>query len=329
MSFGITPAVAEWYGVCALHDAIRGVADPFLKSHGKLLSDVGRYSERLTDKLFCALRDYLTLASFGEARHALYKSKGIIEDIENSGRVTAYTKAANYDPVKFLPQTIDLFKNYDWIDTAYGGDAWASIAQAALMGWEGKLTKMVWIDHAVDLSHNGGLAFDKEDAGILYFAGYYVNCSKNMYKRLLDYKAHSGSFVDTIRYILQRWGSMRLYTLTMKAHTLGLIHYKPPANPTSSDGTTIDRGKIEAEIKTLLAYSPREWGECGVSAPVPNTKLLFCGEDKDDEDEEDDDDGNYEEGGINGKVMASTPKGQETQATDKCKFYYDIIQVER
>jgi len=125
------------------------------------------------DELFGrALRDYLWLASIGEARHAHRKSDYSIPEILRQGRSDAYL-----DGTKFSPDIEDnrkrlrsVFADYDWNSGGYGGDRWGTIVKAIDLYYTTPVG--IFIDHCADLKHNGGLAFNKNPDFWKYDRGY-------------------------------------------------------------------------------------------------------------------------------------------------------------
>jgi len=137
--------------------------------------------QKYADRLAGAFFDYIALASFGEARHAPSQAKRYIPQIcykwnrnnEQQSihvRDQSYKHALKFDPYRFLPTLATLFYDGVWRD-AYGGDQWGNIAEAGTM--YKKVTSTVFIDHAVDLSHNGGSMFSKSVLFLPYHSGHY------------------------------------------------------------------------------------------------------------------------------------------------------------
>lgn len=145
------------------------------------------YASRLAGAFF----DYIALASFGEARHGPKMSSQYIHQIcfewdndDTEKRITvrnqAYRHALKFNPHVFLPTLVHLFDNDSW-DSSYGGGKWAQIAEAGTM--YGSSSHKVFIDHAVDLSHNCGSMFNKDVLFLLYDSGEYfrmLNLKRSM-----------------------------------------------------------------------------------------------------------------------------------------------------
>jgi len=145
--------------------------DSFKTSIVKLRQDFDAYRGWYNDNLARVLFDYLATSCFAEFRHTKkfsenkFLNKVIKEEVFPSGaalltRQHAQKKSWKYSPQKFLPILSKYFKSKDvlWED-GYGGKPWAKIAKAALTYYE--FPPEVFIDHVVDLGHNGGLCYDK------------------------------------------------------------------------------------------------------------------------------------------------------------------------
>ena len=139
--------------------------------------------QKYADRLAGAFFDYIALASFGEARHAPSQAECYIPQIcykwnrddEQQNiyvREESYRHALQFDPYRFLPALATLFYDVKWRD-AYGGKRWANIAQAGMM--YKKVSSTVFVDHAVDLSHNGGSMFSKNVLFQAYDAHSYIH----------------------------------------------------------------------------------------------------------------------------------------------------------
>ena len=152
--------------------------------------------KKYTSQLAGAFFDYISLACFGEARHAINQASFYIhqicykwntnDDQENvKVRTKSYRHSLKFDPHLFLPTLVELFETGEWKDNSYGGQKWADIAKAGLM--YNDMPDTVFIDHAVDLSHNGGSMFNKDILFLQHSAGNYL--------RMLDDKRHLKSIL--------------------------------------------------------------------------------------------------------------------------------------
>lgn len=137
----------------------------------ELISQAGTLLARICRPIADCLSDYMYLIGMGEARHAVGSDKlWYWKDIPTAdGRVGAYRFAVKYDPLKTLPQLIELFKQTLW-PSNYGGARWANICDIALKYRTGTLSPAVFIDFVADLKHNGGTQFNKTEVyGVMNF----------------------------------------------------------------------------------------------------------------------------------------------------------------
>ena len=163
-------AVAGFYVQEAVMAKVNGMQNTTMKI--RLEDDIREFNatyRKYADRLAGAFFDYIALASFGEARHAPVQAKLYIPQIFykwNRGsnqetihvRNQAYRHALKFDPYWFLPTLATLFYDGVWRDQ-FGGERWGNIAEAGTM--YKTVSSTVFIDHAVDLSHNGGSMFSK------------------------------------------------------------------------------------------------------------------------------------------------------------------------
>jgi hypothetical protein len=104
-----------------------------------------------------------------------------------------------------------------WKDAgSFGGPKWAKIAQAGRMYFDPKVPKVVFLDHVVDLSHNGGLFLGKTTKWFESMGGYYL--------KLLDLKRNSSVFKSRVGLFV----SSETERLVKKAKGLKLIEVECP-----------------------------------------------------------------------------------------------------
>jgi len=182
--------------------------------------------------------DYLAWICWGEAKHA-------------KGMKWVSSGFEKCDPRLFLPKTLQLFQEEDLWENGFGAGAWATINNTALMYF----TKppAVWFDHCVDLSHHGGLAFDK---GYLWVQPE----SAAAYQQMLDAKRD-----DTV-----------LVGLAQK--TSGLFHI----NPAELRWFTYVVGSSDEQGPTC---KPCNWGDEDVDISVNQDYIGGIEYDKDAEEE--------------------------------------------
>lgn len=155
----------------------------FSKSADKFASDLDKEVDRMSDTIALRSFMYLWAACLGEARHA---RSTVARDmyIENggTGRYFWFEHATDFPPTPENIQTvIDIF-DQPW-RSGYGGQAWKNIAEALLN--YGKKPNAAWIDDIVDIEHNNGTAFSKDDGNrTIMFNVYYPH----RFSAFLDYK---------------------------------------------------------------------------------------------------------------------------------------------
>ncbi|MDR7528652.1 MAG: hypothetical protein QN130_12325 [Armatimonadota bacterium] len=167
-------SVAEWA------DAALGVGA------GEAIQIAERYWAWLARRMF----DYITLACAGESRFAV----GLVwwghagHPHPPQTRHEAVGRAAMYDPGSLLRAAKRLFERPAAWQGAFGGAPWAKIAEVGLeyLQW-GQKRPYVWMDRVVDLSHHGGLMFNK---GCVFSLGHphrgHGQASVAAYRQLLD-----------------------------------------------------------------------------------------------------------------------------------------------
>lgn len=153
----------------------------FRRSFEKLEIDVNEAFDALSDTMAIRIWLYLWGAALGEAQYAGENCETEIEELQNFG----YSETFDYFPTEYNIEMVkDVFGQY-WASGGYGGEAWKSIVEG--MELYGKISNAAFIDHAVDLEHNGGCVFDKTHASpfnLNCFSGY----SSHNLKRFLDEK---------------------------------------------------------------------------------------------------------------------------------------------
>lgn len=175
--FSVNTLVSDFYLTDALVQETRGTP---------LYPEAVKARMKVVTLCSQVLATYLLLAVAGEARHghsqllnpraAVLMNKmgrryGVTTPL--ASRITAHdsvmrTLLSRPDSarVEFLKDAVELFSLGGWKTshdgkTSHGGKKWAMIAQAVLNYLTGKIPAVVFVDHAFDLEHNGGCAFDK------------------------------------------------------------------------------------------------------------------------------------------------------------------------
>lgn len=156
----------------------------FSKAVEKLIEDLDEYANEFFDNIALRSFVYLYAVCLGEARHAresLAKTL-FIPEILHEHREGIYKSIFRFRPTK---QNIDvLIKVFSqkW-SSGFGGKAWLNIAKALNYFFTG--TASGFVDHIIDLEHNGGCVFNKsETRSTIYFDPSYPNS----FKDFLDWK---------------------------------------------------------------------------------------------------------------------------------------------
>ena len=251
------PAVATFYGLDALRQAAK--TEPFRPSHERWRADLEDLWGRLVPRLARCFYDYLALACFGEARHADREASHYIEDFPADGgdsRGEAVVAALGYDPRQFLPVLERLFFEARW-QGGFGGESWGRIAKAAQL--YGRLPDAVFVDHVVDLTHNGGLCFDKEEAGL------HVG-SRVTYLEILDRKRRDDpsaflEFLCHFHYTRLPWAFVKLVLRAVALELVVLSPWALSALAYRRREWAMRYTWPDEQLALILEYEPVEWGE--------------------------------------------------------------------
>lgn len=229
-------------------------------SFQKLENDVKEAFSHLTHEMAFRIYVYLYAASLGEARHAS-GMKITIKETNNSSRETVYRMALDYFPsdnnIKLLKS---VFRDNKW-PSSFGGKAWLNIVEA--MEMYGKISDAAFIDHSVDLEHNGGCVFSKSANMGLYCFGEEMNL-----KKFLDFK-FSHNILETmpkrndvrvshkVYRLLERYMNICTIPGTAKyIKTLLAINYLRHDLEWLSD-YTVDWAYNEFEVKEMPKATPK------------------------------------------------------------------------
>jgi hypothetical protein len=203
------------------------------------------YSKLLSQLFF----DVLVKMCFGEARHAHDRCGIVIPEIDSTlDRNAVYKLSEQFDPKASLPKLRDLFLEC-WLQP-YGGSAWAIICETAMKFWS--LPHEIFIDYCVDLSHHGGLAFDKIETGFHVW-------HKRRYLDILDLK-RNGSILDIdgplpvfhfVEALLLRADNLNIIDAAPKLMTSRNFGYRPVqwGKAVLSDAQSLDSQKRPVDLK--------------------------------------------------------------------------------
>lgn len=230
-------AVIEFYSLIALELVPRPVALP---SQLRLQAEFVRVVPAFEEKLAVAIRDYLTLACFGEARHGEHAANQFLlyGPKRGEGRTGARELARKFEPQSLLTACLGLFSRDGW-NSAYGGAKWAHIAECALQWWE--LPPREFIDCVVNLTHNGGVAFNKNDYGIFHIY------DTSTLLEFLNYKRKA----ETPESLLA-FSHGYLHPESLARRLLYSLRLVSPY--------TVYYGATQNVEEVVLAYSPFRWG---------------------------------------------------------------------
>ena len=154
-----------------------------------------RYKHTYERTLARNLFDYLAVIALGEARHG----RNVLFDgvsKRSAGRSSMFKGALTYDPRHFLPAVATAFEE-GMYGGGYGGGSWGKICRAAAKYFQFKDMPIVFADHVVDLSHNGGVAFNKD----IIFSR---DMTDSAYIRMLD-KKKEGSLLNSTLTLTLPW----------------------------------------------------------------------------------------------------------------------------
>lgn len=260
-------------------DAMEALAKPrlleFRHSHNKWYRDFCNHKSEYHRAFGRALYDYLVKICYGEMRHGADHCRYRIPKFKGAGesRAAAYAIAIQYNPGSILSRAQELFSK-PWRAPSYGGKSWARIARCAAR--YGTVPDRVFIDSVVDLAHNGGICFDKVEAGVFHTGDPIYNL--NSYKDFLDYKAHTQPAYLIVEHLDYTRSRIRL--LYHRAVSLGLLSVPPRWSGELVPGET---GAYYWLGEDILRYQCISWGTEEVDEPIVNTF------DDDDDDDDDDD----------------------------------------
>lgn len=132
--------------------------DRFMKKRLFKLKDS---HEEFCDGFAKLLKEYLTTICIGEFRYAKSECNIYLKHFfgTDADRERIYTDAKDiYDVDLLLPVIEKIFRYFFWRNSI-GGKNWANIAHAVTL--HGKVPNTVFIDHCMDLFHNGNSCYDK------------------------------------------------------------------------------------------------------------------------------------------------------------------------
>jgi hypothetical protein len=207
------------------------------KVYNILKSSIQRHYTPLRKMLAKAIRDSAVQACLGELRHVFQKAyvvqwvskpeaillvgfSSIVGElygmrIKGMDRSSIYRNMQIYQPDSMMDMCVFLFNNLLW-SAGYGGSLWGSIAEACKS--YGVVSDVLFIDHMVDLMHNGG-SFLSKPTGIACEIGHYV--------RLMTVKSFEDSFIYSGNLKLLRTLDKRCVEILNLCLSAGVISHIP------------------------------------------------------------------------------------------------------
>lgn len=251
--------IREFYALEAM--SVMAHPIPFNHGHDKWVEEFNEFKSAFVNQLAKAMFDYMVLVCLGEARHAKNKCDydiAIFENLPGSFARNDCYACPHFEPRNLLLTFAELFEESwtgdRWAD-GYGGNAWADIAKGALLYYT--MSPEVFIDHAVDLSHNNGVFFNKKN----YI--FVLNSDENDVKTFLDFKRKA--IPEAVWALCKNCVSYETQKLYERAINLGVITkltnekleevytetYGISKSPEIWNDDTVDK---------LMSYIPIKWG---------------------------------------------------------------------
>lgn len=222
----------------------------FRRATAILAGDAAWAVRELSQRWSRGMRDYLLMASAGEARHL--PSHWQWGHAAPQSRHECYLKARKYDPNELGPNLVRVFSDYSW-PGGFGGKLWAHCAEHAV-AWTPE-AGVAWVDHAVDLKHNGGPVWNKPVLwefsnstlmAWLNFKRYAPNLIESLIGLVADHAAPQKALLNAGLKCISRtaWALVRRYLALEGAGkygaTLALYHWdKTPDLITVADTVTM------------------------------------------------------------------------------------------
>lgn len=241
--------IVDMYYLAALGWETR---DASTRAREKLHIDITEAESFLLPRLSRALRDYLFAAAVGEARNAgKFVTTHRIPELPPGPRALPLIDLYQYEPRPALRVLFDLFSYFSAPN--YGGIKWRQIVEIALS--YDTFAPLVFIDQAVNAYHNGGLAFNKDEA---FYAAQMCNTGEN-FSVFVQTKAdrdilerdHINQFVSllspVVRKLIQRF----------------FVTYQKLSIDFDDSPNTWPKN-----------YVPREYGKKRLTSPQPSVKVL-------------------------------------------------------
>jgi len=171
----------------------------FSHSVEKFQNDLAELCNELIPNMALRTFVYLYAACLGESRHSRTPNaeRIFLEDARTLHRNELFLTACDYAPSnENIKAIVDIFAQ-PW-KSGFGGKPWKGIAEALYTYYT--MPPAAFIDHVIDLEHNNGTAFNKEDArSTIFFDTNYPN----RFSHFLDYKFSNNILKDGPGYSLR------------------------------------------------------------------------------------------------------------------------------
>jgi hypothetical protein len=233
-----------------------------------LANDIAYYKKTLAIDYARSLHDYLFLICFGEARHGMHHIYGngfFYPEIMYKDRKDVYSLARDYSPQKTFPMLGNLFLNNVW-ESSYGGAAWYNITQAALKYYDPSWTALVFIDHVIDICHNGGLAFDKDETAV--YIPFIIDITPKDLNWFLTFKRDGDLLKDIPKLRLASKMSLKVRGMLKRYFTL----YHDGDTPEWLN----DVSRYGKQVYSLFPEYPiLEWGDLTITKTEPCKSYMY------------------------------------------------------
>lgn len=260
----IEAVVRTFYGFQALEILAKENYVAFLPSHEKWLGDFRAYSSIFEKNLATIIYDYIVKVVASELRHCRLKSELYIPDFYGSTQVgelrrnEIWEDCKKYNPSDIIKAGLLLFdEEMNCWSEGYGGEAWRQIAKGG--EYYQKVSDRIFIDHAVDLSHNNSIFFDK-GADILILNDvdrycYYLNLKKVESPEIVLGESIKMSSKELLDFYL-RGVNIGLIKIDQFVENANFHRYLKPS---------FLKKKRDKEFDNLTNYAPVKWGNKSIN----------------------------------------------------------------
>jgi len=238
-------AIKEFYAIEALTAVVQveNKLEPFRHSHARWSEDFAVFKNLYYKKLAEIIYDYTVTVVAGEMRHGYSQASSYILGYydDDAKRAFVYEECQFYTAKSILEAGVQVFGSPVKWKSGYGGEKWCAIAKAGL--YKGVLPDTLFIDHCVDLTHNGSIYFDKDTPLVVPLRGPELD----RYKFFLNFKRYCAPLE-----LLKDSCGKEFDKLLFRAVMLGIVPI-PQCVPALSTS-------IVQNEQVLLAYAPITWG---------------------------------------------------------------------